>query len=105
MKKTVIILTLLALIIGGCRQATKKRAETTDNKIVIEQNSKKNEEFVTIPMENGEENFKAFLEKFGTDSVFQFSRIVFPLEIIEYGFDGVDVIDSIVSTTINVRKR
>jgi hypothetical protein len=66
-------------------------------------------------MENGEENFKAFLEKFGTDSVFQLSRIVFPLEIIEYsvgvivdsecGFDGVDVIiDSIVSTTINVEK-
>jgi hypothetical protein len=104
MKKTIIILTLLSLFAAGCRQTTKKQAETTNNKIVIEQNSKKIEGVITIPMENGEENFNVFLEKFGTDSVFQVSRIVFPLEIIEYGFDGEDVIDSIVCTTINAER-
>ena len=40
-----------------------------------------------IPMKNGEEDFRTFLEKFGTDSLFQVSRIVFPLKGVEFEFD------------------
>jgi hypothetical protein len=39
-KKTVIILSVLALIAGSCGQATKKQAETANNEIVSEQKDK-----------------------------------------------------------------
>ena len=42
---------------------------------------------IIIPIINGEEDFRVFLEKFGTDSLFQVSRIVFPLEILEFDWD------------------
>jgi hypothetical protein len=138
MKKTVIILSALALMASNCGQAARKQTETASNetvieqisddeqnisvkqtetadkKITIEQNSKKLEAVVSISMENGEENFNVFLEKFGTDSLFQVSRIVSPLEVIEYEWDEdgnmVSIYDdegnyidvSVITHTINV---
>ena len=104
MKKAVLILSVLALVVNSCRQATKEQTKTTDNKIAIEQNSEKLGAVATISIENGEENFKTFLENFGTDSTFQLSRIVFPLKILEYawGEDGNLNTDSITVSIINL---
>ena len=104
MKKAVIILSVLAIVVNSCGQVTKKQTETTDNKISIEQNNEKIGTIATILIENGEENFKTFLEKFGTDSTFQLSRIVFPLKVLEYVWDeyGNFINDSITVSIINL---
>ncbi len=48
MRKTVILLSILAFIAGGCRQAEKKQAEAADSELAAEK----------VPVEQKESNRK-----------------------------------------------
>jgi hypothetical protein len=120
MRKRVIILSVIALIASACGQSGQKQSVTTNNESVIEQSNTDNEinenieSDAIILIENDEENFKMFLEKFGTDSLFQISRIVFPLKLHDYAWDndgnmipinddyGNFLKDSVITHTINL---
>ena len=90
MKTKIFTPLLIALLFVSCI----RRSETATN--AVQENNEKIEECTIVfeeefdekieieTMINGEEDFRTFLEKFGTDSLFQVSRIVFPLKITHY---------------------
>ena len=78
---------IITLLFVSCT----KRRETTAN--IVQENNEKMEECTMILEEEIEddfemyigENFEVFFEKFKTDTVFQVSRIMFPLKINIFG--------------------
>ena len=94
MRTRIFISLIITLLFVSCT----KRSETTTN--IVQENNEKMEK-CTMIFENEidevlemfiDENFEEFFEKFKTDSVFQVSRIIFPLEIniFEFGVIWVD---------------
>jgi len=61
-----------------------KRSEKTIN--VVPKNNEIFEKYTENFDEKSDENFEVFFEKFKTDTTFQLSRVVFPLEKTEWGF-------------------
>jgi hypothetical protein len=100
------------LLSCGCGQARQPKTANENAVVETEQISEtppdnsENAPLSVVDIANGnsEEDFKEFLEKFGTDSLFQISRIVFPLKSLEYAWDGKgnQIRDSVVTYIINL---
>jgi hypothetical protein len=82
----ILILSFFILIFLGCRPEAIKIGEKT----LTESKNELTE--IKIP-ENVDEDFKDFLNYFSKDSIFQVSRVIFPLRVLEV--DENNMIDSI----------
>ena len=89
--KFAIFLSITLLLMVNCANPTSTTQQNSviiesDTIIFVEKVDEKIEIDTIVLAGKYEEDFRTFLEKFGTDSVFQVSRIVFPLEIIEFAW-------------------
>ena len=72
---------MLTLTIMGCKNESQK------TRIEKPIESKKKLTEIQIP-KNIDENFKTFLDNFSKDSVFQISRVIFPLKVTELDYNN-----------------
>jgi hypothetical protein len=77
---------LLFILVTGCKKETPIHTKSIDTK-----------SNTTAIVNHQDEDFKTFLQKFNKDSLFQISRITFPLKVTENGPDF-----EIVERTINL---
>ena len=90
--KFVILFLLTLLFVVNCTNkgnaAQKSNIDAKSDTTVFVEKAIEITEIKSIDLtEQYEEDFRIFLEKFGTDSLFQVSRIVFPLQGVEFDWD------------------